>query len=109
MGLFKLEKTYDDQYIISTDYETILKYGLTLPAGMSYSLLASHLCGYRCADYFRMLRDVYGAELWKGQTIWPTARFKKRTPELNKLVQELNRKATAAWRKEMGQQQLTFF
>lgn len=96
MGLFKLETTYDGEVMISTDYDFLEKHSLTLPSGMSYSLLAAHLLGYHVSDYYRMLRDVYGAELWKGQTIWLTARFKKKTSELQKLINKLNLRANEA-------------
>lgn len=103
MGLFKLEKTPKNDYIISTDYDTIKAYKITLPSGMSYDLLAGHLYGNTCADYYRMLRDVYGAELWKGPTCWFTARFQKITPELEELMKKLNREANAAWRRQVNE------
>lgn len=58
----------------------------------SYNILPARLMGLSYAQYLRMCRDVYGAELMGKKTMYPMAYFS--TPEqATDLLKELDKRA----------------
>lgn len=57
----------------------------------SYNVLAARLFGLNYADYLRMCRDLYGAEILGKGTTYPVAYFSTKH-EVELLVKELNKR-----------------
>ena len=58
----------------------------------SFAVIGARLFGISYADYLRMCRDHYGAEIIGKNSMYPTAYFKP-TEKLNDLISELNVRA----------------
>ena len=59
----------------------------------SYNLLAARLMNLGYADYLRMCRDLYGAEIIGKNTMYPIAYFSGETDKAKELVKILNKRA----------------
>lgn len=64
----------------------------------SYALLAARLMNLNYADYLRMCRDLYGAEIYGKNTYYPIAYFSL-NDKLKELVNILNKRAIEALKK----------
>ena len=62
----------------------------------SYNLLAARLMNLGYADYLRMCRDLYGAEIIGKNCMYPIAYFKGETDGLKELIKILNKRAESA-------------
>lgn len=62
----------------------------------SYNILAARLMNLGYADYLRMCRDLYGAEIIGKNCMYPVAYFNGETDSLKDLVKILNKRAEYA-------------
>lgn len=76
------------KYIIRADLD---KFHLYSTEG-SFNIIEARLMGLTYADYLRMCRDVYGAEIIGKNSTYPVAYFKP-TQDLNNLISQLNERA----------------
>ena len=88
---FKLEESpYNPgKYVIRLEHDN-------LPLGVvhgSCNVLAARVCGLSWADYLRMCRDVYGAELMGKNERYPVAYFTD-TVKAKQLVAALNKQVS---------------
>lgn len=58
----------------------------------SYGLLAARLLNLSYANYLRMCRDLYGAEIIGKNTMYPIALFDNGSEKLKELVNLLNKR-----------------
>lgn len=66
----------------------------------SYNIVCARLVGLSYADYLRMCRDCFGAEIIGKNSIYPVAYF-QRSKELSALVDLLNARANMVlWERE---------
>ena len=59
----------------------------------SYNLLAARLMNLSYANYLRMCRDLYGAEIVGKNCMYPIAYFNGETDKMKELVKMLNKRA----------------
>lgn len=57
----------------------------------SYNILAARLLNLSYANYLRMCRDLYGAEIIGKNHLYPVAYFNGETEELKELIKLLNK------------------
>ena len=87
---------YPGKYIIRPSHEDFF---LTYTEG-SYNIIGARLMGLTYAQYLRMCRDVYGAEIIGKGTKYPIAYF-KRSDKLEALIEQLNARANfVLWERE---------
>ena len=58
----------------------------------SFNIISARLMGLTYAQYLRMCRDIYGAEIIGKNSLYPLPIFKP-SQELNNLINELNNRA----------------
>lgn len=88
--------TQSGKYMIRADFE---KFHLSFTEG-SYNIIGARLMGLTYANYLRMCRDVYGAEIIGKNTLYPYPVFKL-SQGLNDLIEQLNARATLVlWERE---------
>lgn len=80
--------SYPGKYIIRADLD---KFHLEYTEG-SYNVIGARLMGLTYAQYLRMCRDCFGAEIIGKNSMYPVAYF-KRSKELDDLVEQLNARA----------------
>lgn len=62
----------------------------------SYNVLLARLMNLSYADYLRMCRDLYGAEIIGKNKLYPVAYFSGETEKLKELVKLLNKRVELA-------------
>lgn len=82
--------SYPGKYIIRADLD---KFHLDYTEG-SYNVICARLMGLTYAQYLRMCRDCFGAEIIGKGSMYPVAYFKL-SQELKDLIEQLN--ARAKW------------
>lgn len=88
--------SYPGKYTIRADLD---KFYLSCTEG-SYNVIGARLMGLTYAQYLRMCRDVYGAEIIGKGNKYPVAYFKL-SNELNALIEQLNTRANLVlWERE---------
>lgn len=88
--------TQPGKYMIRADLE---KFHLNYTEG-SYNIIGARLMGLTYAQYLRMCRDVYGAEIIGKGSLYPYPVFKL-SKGLNDLIEQLNARATLVlWERE---------
>lgn len=88
--------SYPGKYIIRPDLD---KFHLEYTEG-SYNVIGARLMGLTYAQYLRMCRDCFGAEIIGKNSMYPVAYF-KRSKELDDLVEQLNSRANLVlWERE---------
>lgn len=88
--------TQPGKYMIRADLE---KFHLNYTEG-SYNIIGARLMGLTYAQYLRMCRDVYGAEIIGKGSLYPYPVFKL-SKGLNDLIEQLNARATfVLWERE---------
>ena len=88
--------SYPDKYMIRVDLE---KFHLDSTEG-SYNVIGARLMGLTYANYLRMCRDIYGAEIIGKGTVYPYPIFKF-SKELEDLIEQLNTRANLVlWERE---------
>lgn len=88
--------SYPGKYIIRVDLD---KFHLDYTEG-SYNLICARLLGLTYAQYLRMCRDCFGAEIIGKGSMYPVAYFKRST-ELDALIEFLNVQASLVlWERE---------
>ena len=88
--------SYPGKYMIRADLD---KFYLGCTEG-SYNVIGARLMGLTYAQYLRMCRDVYGAEIIGKGNKYPVAYFKL-SNELNALIEQLNTRANLVlWERE---------
>ena len=88
--------SYPGKYMIRADLE---KFHLNYTEG-SYNVIGARLMGLTYADYLRMCRDIYGAEIIGKDSIYPVAYFKF-SKGLEDLIDQLNARANLVlWERE---------
>lgn len=78
--------SYDDRFIIGINFERLPLKG---SVNGSYNVLCARVMDLNYADYLRMCRDVFGAELLGKDSKYPFALF-KRGNALDALLKVLN-------------------
>lgn len=76
------------KYTIRPDFD---KFFLNYTEG-SFNIICARLMGLSYADYLRMCRDCFGAEIMGKNSKYPIAYF-KRSKELDALIDNLNARA----------------
>lgn len=88
--------SYPGKYIIRADLD---KFHLEHTEG-SYNVIGARLMGLSYAQYLRMCRDCFGAEIIGKGSKYPVAYFKL-SKELNDLIEQLNARANLVlWERE---------
>ena len=88
--------THPGKYMIRADLD---KFYLESTEG-SFNVIGARLMGLTYAQYLRMCRDVYGAEIIGKGSLYPVAYFKF-SKGLNDLIEELNARANfVLWERE---------
>ena len=88
--------TQPGKYMIRADFE---KFHLYSSEG-SFNIIGARLMGLTYAQYLRMCRDVYGAEIIGKGSLYPYPVFKL-SQGLMDLIEELNARATLVlWERE---------
>lgn len=88
--------TQPGKYMIRADFE---KFHLNFTEG-SYNIIGARLMGLTYAQYLRMCRDIYGAEIIGKGSLYPYPVFKL-SQGLNDLIEQLNARATLVlWERE---------
>lgn len=88
--------SHPGKYMIRADLE---KFHLNYTEG-SYNVIGARLMGLTYANYLRMCRDIYGAEIVGKGSNYPYPIF-KRSKELNDLIEQLNSRANLVlWERE---------
>lgn len=88
--------TQPGKYMIRADLE---KFHLNYTEG-SYNIIGARLMGITYAQYLRMCRDIYGAEIVGKGSLYPYPVFKL-SKGLNDLIEQLNARATLVlWERE---------
>jgi hypothetical protein len=88
--------SYPGKYMIRADLE---KFYLNFTEG-SYNVIGARLMGLTYAQYLRMCRDIYGAEIIGKGSLYPYPVFKL-SQGLNDLIEQLNARATLVlWERE---------
>ena len=88
--------TQPGKYMIRADFE---KFHLYSSEG-SFNIIGARLMGLTYAQYLRMCRDVYGAEIIGKGSLYPYPAFKL-SQGLMDLIEELNARATLVlWERE---------
>ena len=88
--------SHPGKYMIRADLE---KFYLNCTEG-SYNVIQARLMGLTYAQYLRMCRDCFGAEIIGKGSIYPVAYFKRST-ELDALIDFLNVQASLVlWERE---------
>lgn len=88
--------TQPGKYMIRADFE---KFYLKFTEG-SYNIIGARLMGITYAQYLRMCRDVYGAEIIGKGSLYPYPVFKL-SKGLNDLIDQLNARASLVlWERE---------
>lgn len=88
--------SHPGKYMIRADLE---KFYLNYTEG-SYNVIQARLMGLTYAQYLRMCRDCFGAEIIGKGSIYPVAYFKRST-ELDALIDFLNVQASLVlWERE---------
>ena len=88
--------SYPGKYMIRADLE---KFHLNYTEG-SYNIIGARLMGLTYADYLRMCRDIYGAEIVGKGEKYPFPIFKL-SKELEDLIEQLNARANLVlWERE---------
>lgn len=84
------------KYMIRVDLD---KFHLEYTEG-SYNIIGARLMGLTYADYLRMCRDIYGAEIVGKGNLYPYPIFKV-SNKLNDLIEQLNARANLVlWERE---------
>ena len=88
--------SYPGKYIIRVDLD---KFHLDYTEG-SYNVICARLMGLTYAQYLRMCRDCFGAEIIGKGSMYPVAYFKF-SKQLNDLIDGLNARANIVlWERE---------
>lgn len=88
--------SYPGKFLIRADLD---KFYLENTTG-SFGVIGARLFGITYANYLRMCRDVFGAEIVGKGSAYPVAYFKL-SSELEKLIEELNARANLVlWERE---------
>lgn len=88
--------SYPDKYIIRVDLD---KFHLNYTEG-SYNIICARLMGLTYAQYLRMCRDCFGAEIIGRGSMYPVAYFKF-SEKLTDLIESLNARANLVlWERE---------
>ena len=88
--------TQPGKYMIRADFE---KFHLKSTEG-SYNIIGARLMGLTYANYLRMCRDIYGAEIIGKDSNYPYPVFKL-SQELMDLIEQLNARANLVlWERE---------
>lgn len=88
--------SHPGKYMIRADFE---KFYLSFTEG-SYNIIGARLMGLTYANYLRMCRDIYGAEIVGKGSLYPYPVFKL-SQGLNDLIEQLNARATLVlWERE---------
>jgi len=88
--------SYPGKYMIRADLE---KFYLNYTEG-SYNVIQARLMGLTYAQYLRMCRDCFGAEIIGKGSAYPVPYFKL-SKELNDLIEQLNARANLVlWERE---------
>lgn len=88
--------SYPGKYMIRVNLD---KFYLNYTEG-SYNVICARLMGLSYADYLRMCRDCFGAEIIGKGSKYPVAYF-RRTKELEALIEDLNARANLVlWERE---------
>ena len=88
--------SYPGKYMIRADLE---KFHLNYAEG-SYNIIGARLMGLTYAEYLRMCRDIYGAEIIGKGNMYPYPVFKL-SKELEDLIEQLNARANLVlWERE---------
>jgi hypothetical protein len=88
--------THPGKYMIRVDLD---KFYLNYTQG-SYNIIGARLMGLTYADYLRMCRDIYGAEIVGKGGVYPYPIFKL-SKGLNDLIEQLNTRANfILWERE---------
>lgn len=88
--------SHPSKYIIRADLD---KFYLNSTEG-SYNIIGARLMGLGYANYLRMCRDIYGAEIIGKNSKYPIAIFNL-SKELNDLIEQLNARANfVLWERE---------
>lgn len=84
------------KYMVRADLE---KFHLTYTEG-SYNVIQARLMGLTYANYLRMCRDIYGAEIVGKGSLYPYPIFKF-SKDLHDLIEQLNARANLVlWERE---------
>lgn len=88
--------SHPGKYMIRADLE---KFHLNYAEG-SYNIIGARLMGLTYADYLRMCRDIYGAEIIGKGNVYPYPVFKL-SKGLEDLIEQLNARANLVlWERE---------
>ncbi len=88
--------SYPGKYIIKANLEA---FHLDYTEG-SFNVIQARLMNLSYADYLRMCRDCFGAEIIGKNSVYPVAYF-KRSKELDALIDNLNARANLVlWERE---------
>lgn len=87
---FIKEKTLDGRYLIKVNFN---EYPLQISGG-SFSVIEARVMGLTYANYLRMCRDIFGAEIEGKNSLYPTAYFKY-GEGLHALIKHLNARMTS--------------
>ena len=88
--------TQPGKYMIRADFD---KFHLDSTSG-SFNVIGARLMGLTYAQYLRMCRDIYGAEIIGKNSLYPYPVFKL-SQGLNDLIEQLNSRASLVlWERE---------
>lgn len=88
--------SYPGKWMIRADLE---KFHLDFTEG-SFNIIEARLMNLSYANYLRMCRDCFGAEIIGKNSVYPVAYF-KRSKELDALIDNLNARANLVlWERE---------
>lgn len=88
--------SFSGKYIIRPNHDN---FHLGFTQG-SYNLICARLMGLSYADYLRMCRDYYGAEIIGKGSKYPVAYF-TRSDKMDSLIEQLNARANLVlWERE---------
>lgn len=97
---FKFEASpyHPGKWMITVDHEKFHCHGLSKPG--SYHILQARVMGLTYANYLRLCRDVFGAEIIGKKSMYPVAYFSS-LQKINDLIDQLNVRASAIeWNRE---------
>ena len=88
--------SFPGKYVIRADHDA---FHLNYTEG-SFGIIGARLMGLTYADYLRMCRDIYGAEIVGKGSVYPYPVFKF-SKELEDLINQLNARANLVlWERE---------
>ena len=86
---FEIKEALNGKYMITPIHDNFF---LESTEG-SFNIIGARLFNLSYANYLRMCRDIYGAELYGKNTIYVVPYFKEKSGKTKELLEELNNRA----------------